>query len=74
MFFSYLILYFVDPSYQETLPTAIDAVLERTQDFTDSAYTSHEHRQAILDGIDRLKSELDHVLGMYANLVSFPFL
>ncbi|KAF2904309.1 hypothetical protein ILUMI_01874 [Ignelater luminosus] len=60
----------LDPSYQETLPAALDAVLERTQDFTDSAYTSHEHRQAILDGIDRLKSELDHVLGLYANLMA----
>lgn len=60
----------LDPSYQDTLPAAIDAVLERSQDFTDSAYTSHEHRQAILDGIERLRNEVDHVLGLYANLVS----
>ncbi|XP_031355685.1 alpha-catulin [Photinus pyralis] len=60
----------LDPSYQDTLPAALDAVLERTQDFTDSAYTSHEHRQAILDGIDRVKDEVDHVLGLYANLMA----
>lgn len=48
---------------------ALEAVLEKTQDFTDSAYTSHEHRQAILDSSDRLKAELDHLLGLYANVV-----
>lgn len=61
---------FVDPSCQETLSAALDAVLEKTQDFTDSAYTSHEHRQAILESSDRLKAELDHLLGLYANVVS----
>ncbi|XP_025830462.1 alpha-catulin isoform X2 [Agrilus planipennis] len=60
----------LDPSYQDSIPAALDAILERTQDFTDSAYTSHEHRQAILDGIDRLRSELDHLLGLYANLMA----
>lgn len=62
---------FLDSSCQETLSTALDAVLEKTQDFTDSAYTSHEHRQVILDSSDRLKAELDHLLGLYANVVSF---
>lgn len=59
----------LDPSCQETLSAALDAVLEKTQDFTDSAYTSHEHRQAILESSDRLKAELDHLLGLYANVV-----
>lgn len=45
-------------------------MLERTQDFTDSAYTSHEHRQAILDSSDRLKNEVDHLQGLLANVVS----
>ncbi|KRT80186.1 hypothetical protein AMK59_8703, partial [Oryctes borbonicus] len=61
----------LDSSCHETLPTALEAVLERTQDFTDSAYTSHEHRQAILDGTERLKGELDHLLGLYANVIGF---
>nr|XP_023016964.1 alpha-catulin [Leptinotarsa decemlineata] len=60
----------MDPSSQETLPTALEAVLERTQDFTDSAYTSHEHREAIIECSERLKSELDHLLGLYANIVT----
>jgi len=53
------------------LPAALEAVLERTQDFTDSAYTSHEHREAILEASERLKAELDHLLGLYANVVRF---
>lgn len=67
-----IVLWIADPSCQETLPTALEAVLERTQDFTDSAYTSHEHREAILECSERLKAELDHLLGLYANAVSWP--
>lgn len=63
-------LYFSDSSCQEVLPTALEAVLERTQDFTDSAYTSHEHREAIIECSERLKIETDHLLGLYANIVS----
>nr|CAH7751736.1 unnamed protein product [Callosobruchus chinensis] len=61
----------MDPSCQDTLPAALEAVLERTQDFTDSAYTSHEHREAILESSERLKSEMDHLLGLYANIEGF---
>lgn len=66
-------LFFIDASCQDTLPAALEAVLERTQDFTDSAYTSHEHREAILEASERLKAELDHLLGLYANVVCFGF-
>nr|KAF6314357.1 catenin alpha like 1 [Myotis myotis] len=31
---------------KENLSATLEAVLERTEDFTDSAYTSHEHRMA----------------------------
>lgn len=65
------LIFFIDASCQDTLPAALEAVLERTQDFTDSAYTSHEHREAILEASERLKSELDHLLGLYANVVCF---
>lgn len=64
------LIFGLDSSCQDTLSAALDAVLEKTQDFTDSAYTGHEHRQAILDSCDRLKAELDHLLGLYANVVS----
>lgn len=66
------ISYFSDPACQETLSAALDAVLEKTQDFTDSAYTSHEHRQAILNSSERLKNEVEHLLGLYANVVCTP--
>ncbi|XP_066144271.1 alpha-catulin isoform X2 [Euwallacea fornicatus] len=63
----------MDASCQDTLPAALEAVLERTQDFTDSAYTSHEHREAILEASERLKAELDHLLGLYANVIQIGF-
>ena len=31
----------------------LENIVERTQDFTDSAYTSHDHRQGILLLSDR---------------------
>ncbi|KAM7093429.1 alpha-catulin isoform 3-T3 [Molossus nigricans] len=33
---------------KENLSATLEAILERTEDFTDSAYTSHEHRERIL--------------------------
>ncbi|XP_043279896.1 alpha-catulin isoform X3 [Venturia canescens] len=50
------------PGCRETLTAALDTVVERTQDFTDSAYTSHEHRENILLLCDRAKLELNALL------------
>ncbi|CAG5108924.1 Similar to Ctnnal1: Alpha-catulin (Mus musculus) [Cotesia congregata] len=50
------------PECRETLTSTIDTVVERTQDFTDSAYTSHEHRENILLLCDRVKLELNSLL------------
>ncbi|KAG7210392.1 hypothetical protein KM043_011925 [Ampulex compressa] len=50
------------PGCRETLTAALDTVVERTQDFTDSAYTSHEHRENILLLCDRAKLELNTLL------------
>ncbi|XP_019698982.1 alpha-catulin isoform X3 [Harpegnathos saltator] len=50
------------PGCRETLTSALDTVVERTQDFTDSAYTSHEHRENILLLCDRAKLELNTLL------------
>ncbi|CAM1322062.1 CTNNAL1 (predicted) [Pycnogonum litorale] len=52
----------VGPSYRERLTSALDSVVECTQDFTDSAYTSHEHREKILLLCDRAKLELNQLL------------
>ncbi|KAJ6218287.1 hypothetical protein RDWZM_009444, partial [Blomia tropicalis] len=43
---------------REQIIFALDAAIERTQDFTDSAYTSHEHREKILLMCDRVKADL----------------
>ncbi|KOC61116.1 Alpha-catulin, partial [Habropoda laboriosa] len=50
------------PGCRETLTAALDTVIERTQDFTDSAYTSHEHRENILLLCDRAQLELNTLL------------
>lgn len=58
------------PGSRETLVPALDIVVERTQDFTDSAYTSHEHRENILLVCDRAKLELNALLRVSNSMVS----
>lgn len=55
---------------RERMTSALEAAIERTQDFTDSAYTSHEHRENILLLWDRVRSGLSHVIRAGINLVS----
>ena len=52
----------VSDSYKDQLTLSLDSLIERTQDFTDSAYTSHEHRQNILLLCDNARIELVHLL------------
>lgn len=56
--------------FRERLASALHCVVEQTQDFTDSAYTSHEHREKILLICDRLKLELNQLLSIGVCLVS----
>ncbi|XP_067120821.1 alpha-catulin-like isoform X1 [Centruroides vittatus] len=58
----------IDVSYRTQLNNAFDAIVERTQDFTDSAYTTHEHREKILLLCDRIKIELSQLLREGDNL------
>ncbi|KAG8202149.1 hypothetical protein JTE90_010508 [Oedothorax gibbosus] len=58
----------VGPLYRERLTNALDAIMERTQDFTDSAYTSHAHREKIILLCDRLKIELNQLLRVGVSL------
>lgn len=58
------------PASKESLSAALDTIVERTQDFTDSAYTSHEHRENILLLCDRVKLELNQLLRVGVSLVS----
>ena len=55
---------------RERMTSALDAAIERTQDFTDSAYTSHEHRENILLLWDRVRSALTQVIRAGINLVN----
>ncbi|CAG0885352.1 unnamed protein product [Darwinula stevensoni] len=50
------------PTYREKLTADLEVITERVQDFTDSAYTSHEHRESILLLCDRVKLELNQLL------------
>ncbi|XP_014450681.2 alpha-catulin [Alligator mississippiensis] len=55
-------LYF--PS-KENLSTMLELILEHTEDFTDSAYTSHEHRERILELSKQSKMELEHLVSVW---------
>ena len=59
----------VGPSTQERLHSALEALVETAQDFTDSAYTSHEHRERILHMCDRVKQELTVLIRIGISLV-----
>ena len=57
----------ISDSYKEQLTYCLDSIIERTQDFTDSAYTTHEHRQNIIILCERAKIELSYVLSSIYN-------
>lgn len=61
----------VGPPYRERLTNGLNTIMERTQDFTDSAYTSHAHREKIILLCDRLRLELNQLLRVGVALVSF---
>ncbi|XP_022254693.1 alpha-catulin-like [Limulus polyphemus] len=48
--------------YRDQLLSALETIVERTQDFTDSAYTSQEHRENILLICERVKIDLNQIL------------
>ncbi|XP_050418268.1 alpha-catulin isoform X3 [Patella vulgata] len=51
----------IGPATEDKLQGAFDAVVEGVQDFTDSAYTSHDNREKIVQLSDSLRDQL-HVL------------
>uniref|UniRef100_T1GGS3 Alpha-catulin n=1 Tax=Megaselia scalaris TaxID=36166 RepID=T1GGS3_MEGSC len=55
---------------REHLMTALDIVVEKTQDFTDSAYISHENRENILLLCDRVRLELNKCLRIAVSMDS----
>nr|XP_048695417.1 alpha-catulin isoform X4 [Caretta caretta] len=55
-------LYFLS---KENLSTMLELILEHTEDFTDSAYTSHEHRERILEQSKQAKMELEQLVSVW---------
>jgi hypothetical protein len=47
---------------RDRLASSLEQAIERCQDFTDSAYTTNEHRENILLLCDRAKMELSQML------------
>lgn len=47
---------------RERLSQAINAVGDMTQDFTDSAYTPHHHREQILDFLEECRFEVSNLM------------
>lgn len=62
----------LSPHTREELMAALDKAVEKTQDFTDSAYTTHEHRENILLLCDRTRLELNQCLRLAVNMEQFP--
>lgn len=52
----------VGPGVRERLMAGLNCVCEMTQDFTDSAYTPHHHREQILDFVEEAKLELANLI------------
>ncbi|CAI4230958.1 unnamed protein product [Auanema sp. JU1783] len=47
---------------RERLISALDALCEMTQDFTDSAYTPHHHREQVLDFLEECRFEMTNLI------------
>ncbi|KAM4851335.1 alpha-catulin isoform X2 [Urocitellus parryii] len=56
-----------NPYFQskENLSATLEVILERTEDFTDSAYTSHEHRERILELSTQARMELQQFISVW---------
>ncbi|GMR53086.1 hypothetical protein PMAYCL1PPCAC_23281 [Pristionchus mayeri] len=52
----------VGTGVRERLVSAIDALCELTQDFTDSAYTTHHHREQVLDFLEECRFEMTNLI------------
>lgn len=59
---------------KENLSAALEVILERVEDFTDSAYTSHEHRERILELSTQARTELQQFISVWMQAVSTVFI
>ncbi|KAM5299335.1 alpha-catulin isoform 2-T2 [Ctenodactylus gundi] len=51
---------------KENLSATLEVILERTEDFTDSAFTSHEHREHILELSTQARMELQQFVSVWS--------
>lgn len=58
---------------KESLSATLEAILERTEDFTDSASTSHEHRERILELSTHARMELQQLTSVWIQAVRTLF-
>ncbi|XP_064598146.1 alpha-catulin-like isoform X2 [Liolophura sinensis] len=58
----------VGPSHQEKLTSALDSMIETSQDFTDSAYTSHDNREKIIQICEDVRVELQNLIAIGTSL------
>ncbi|XP_010889840.2 alpha-catulin isoform X2 [Esox lucius] len=54
----------------QALSGQLEAVVERTEDFTDSAYTSHEHREGILHLCQIARQDTDRLIAAWGDAQS----
>ncbi|XP_063548618.1 alpha-catulin isoform X3 [Cydia strobilella] len=57
-----------DAPRRRALASTLRALVERTHDFTDSAYTSHNHRQRILALAERIAYELERLVAVAVSM------
>ncbi|KAI8438391.1 hypothetical protein MSG28_010934 [Choristoneura fumiferana] len=57
-----------DAPRRRALASTLRALVERTHDFTDSAYTSHDHRQRILALAERIAYELERLVAVAVSM------
>ena len=60
-------------AFRDRLSCAFDLMIERIQEFTDSAYISHENRQRIVIIRERMRQQLNQLLRMISSMVSMNF-
>lgn len=53
----------------QSLSGQLEALVERTEDFTDSAYTSHEQRQAILGVCQLVRQDTQQLVHAWVEAV-----
>jgi len=59
----------LNSSSPQSMGSQLEALVERTEDFTDSAYTSHEQRQAILGLCQLARQDTQQLVHTWAEAV-----